>query len=89
MANGYAALTAYLYPLLTVNKPSGEKREHRMLGSCDMPNSTYYKRVLPSSSSSEVMDLERMDKAVVGALFGGGGAGKTEHEYQVTKVQWP
>lgn len=28
----------------------------------------------PSSSSSEVMDLERMDRAVVGARFGGGGA---------------
>lgn len=31
-------------------------------------------RILPSSSSSEVMDLDRMDRAVVGALFGGGGA---------------
>lgn len=30
--------------------------------------------LLPSSSSSDVMDLERMDKAVVGARFGGGGA---------------
>lgn len=33
------------------------------------------RRLLPSSSSSEVIDLERMDRAVVGALFGGGGAG--------------
>lgn len=30
---------------------------------------------LPSSSSSEVMDLERRVRAVVGARFGGGGAG--------------
>lgn len=32
-------------------------------------------RHLPSSSSSEVMDLERRVRAVVGARFGGGGAG--------------
>lgn len=32
------------------------------------------RKTLPSSSSSEVMDLERMDRAVVGARFGGGGA---------------
>lgn len=31
-------------------------------------------RLLPSSSSSEVMDLERRVRAVVGARFGGGGA---------------
>lgn len=30
--------------------------------------------VLPMSSSSDVIDLERMDSAVVGARFGGGGA---------------
>lgn len=29
---------------------------------------------LPRSSSSEVIDFERMDKAVEGALRGGGGA---------------
>lgn len=33
-------------------------------------------RHLPSSSSSEVMDLERRVRAVVGARFGGGGAGR-------------
>lgn len=31
-------------------------------------------RLLPSSSSSEVMDLERRVRAVVGARLGGGGA---------------
>lgn len=40
--------------------PSCVKKQTRML--------------LPSSSSSEVIDLERIDRAVVGALFGGGGA---------------
>ena len=34
--------------------------------------------ILPSSSSSEVMDLERIDSAVVGALLGGGGASGNE-----------
>lgn len=30
--------------------------------------------ILPMSSSSDVIDLERMDSAVLGARFGGGGA---------------
>lgn len=41
-------------------------------------------KLLPSSSSSDVMDLERMDRAVVGARFGGGGA-EEESERWATK----
>lgn len=37
--------------------------------------------LLPSSSSSDVMDLERSVSAVVGARFGGGGAvGRQERQ---------
>lgn len=42
---------------------------------------------LPSSSNSEVIDLERIDRAVVGALFGGGGA-KRKRERPREKYIW-
>ena len=44
--------------------------------------------LLPSSSSSEVIDLERMDRAVVGALFGGGGARPTSRQTDRQADRW-
>lgn len=48
---------------------------------CELPESKL--QLLPSSSSSDVIDFERIDRAVVGALFGGGGAEQRETD------MWP
>lgn len=82
MAAGSAALSAYLYPLVrdkptSKNEGEGQKRErggvrHRPRG--DVQVESQSEMFLPSSSNSDVIDLERIDSAVVGALFGGGGA---------------
>lgn len=82
---GWADLTAYLYPLGEINQSERKKknktkqikRRHETLTSWGAK--TPRNKILPSSSNSDVMDLERIDKAVVGALFGGGGA-KNEQE---------
>lgn len=44
--------------------------------------------LLPSSSSSDVMDLERSVRAVVGARFGGGGAAGQTAEAQARGQAW-
>lgn len=70
-----AAVTAYLYPLPRVREREREEKELvRNRHPDDEDVKTLNTLLLPSSSSSDVMDLERMDKAVVGARFGGGGA---------------
>lgn len=68
----------------------GQKRKrggvrHRPRG--DVQAESHSETFLPSSSNSDVIDLERMDSAVVGALFGGGGATHTDkHKASVYNV---
>ena len=87
-ATGCAARTAYLYPLEwddPMRTTEGD-REQLLDTHFLVEGTTQTRRLLPSSSSSEVMDLERMDRAVVGALFGGGGAAGQSHSDGKTEI---
>lgn len=86
MAKGYAALLLTFVHCCEINRSLRiERGTKRSVVRYRLPyvgvTTRTTSKFLPSSSSSEVIDLERIERAVVGALLGGGGAeGERERE---------
>lgn len=85
--DGERLCSANCSPLSTGGEisPTNEKREQREAVSYRLHEDTETVRPgsSPRSSSSEVIDLERIDSAVVGARLGGGGANKDKDAHLV------